>query len=832
MVYFTTVSAFDGQRLQLTNGHSFELSAFLGSGSSGHVYEASTGTAGGICACKILNAFGMRLTPPSQLARFRVLRAGMPLSAAQELGLRNARAAAALTPPAPPLAGAAPSSPRASPVDNTAPLREENVWWVASSNGEPLAAFADPAAGGALRELGVMTSAQIWGWPELDPQHTPTGHGGTPTVGVVGANGGLPSLPRKYAAFLRARESVFREIAVMAALSSGPGAPHANVLALYGVAEQLSESSVKVFLLLELAAGGEVFDRIRVDTGCPDEGAAARFMSQLLAGVSFCHARGVSHRDLKPENLLIADTPAGPLLKIADFGLSTLPRGGAGGPLPRVFSVVGSAFYIAPEIFGAPGSVPNGSEGYDGAKADAYSCGVILYALLCGALPFDSNLNVCGRWRSWVAFCESRDAESPARRSGRRPPSSVLHFRRTSAAHCDAQGRSSASVVVPDVSGDAQLAAALQDKLDRELDEEIESMRVANDALWSPGSRVLLRQSRRGLPVRHRGTCTGVGEEQWGSGESFSSSSGGHASDSMPAHPTRKPMRRYPDWLFPPHVPEGARVLLSKLLHPRPEARVSVRVAARSAWLRKTKDAADTSIPVIQDASVTAPPASAQPNARAPPQSPPLAPFELRERLRLSRGGMDVAIDALDGFSLDAGGGATPVATPESSLNSPGGSVGGSSEGCGPAPSLFASTVRRATRFVTELPAEVTLKLIARALEATPKPFGPPFSSVRQTVRIDAEKFTAHVYWGGVLAAQARVFALAEVDGTTVRAGVAADASPLLRPTAAPQAAPEPTSSLSQFLIEFTRGPSVDFFRFAKLFKTVRDEVARAAAEA
>lgn len=69
---------------------------------------------------------------------------------------------------------------------------------------------------------------------------------------------------------------------------------------------------------------GELFDRIRIDEGC-DEETACTYFRQVLAGVAYCHVRGVCHRDLKPENLLLAEDPNGfTTVKIADFGLSAL----------------------------------------------------------------------------------------------------------------------------------------------------------------------------------------------------------------------------------------------------------------------------------------------------------------------------------------------------------------------------------------------------------------------------------------------------------------------------------------------------------------------------
>merc|ERR1711968_120568 len=92
--------------------------------------------------------------------------------------------------------------------------------------------------------------------------------------------------------------------------------PCPNVLMLEEVLELVNDSKATIFLVLEIATGGELFDRIKVDEGTEEE-VARLYMHQLLSGVAFCHSRGVCHRDLKPENLLLADHDDGAILKIA-----------------------------------------------------------------------------------------------------------------------------------------------------------------------------------------------------------------------------------------------------------------------------------------------------------------------------------------------------------------------------------------------------------------------------------------------------------------------------------------------------------------------------------
>ncbi|URD78041.1 Cbl-interacting protein kinase [Musa troglodytarum] len=130
-------------------------------------------------------------------------------------------------------------------------------------------------------------------------------------------------------------------------------------------------------MVLEYVNGGELFDKIS-SKGKLSEKEGRRLFQQLIDAVSYCHDKGVYHRDLKPENVLV---DAKGNIKISDFGLSALPQHLGNDGL--LHTTCGSPNYIAPEILS--------NRGYDGARSDIWSCGVILYVILTGYLPFDDR---------------------------------------------------------------------------------------------------------------------------------------------------------------------------------------------------------------------------------------------------------------------------------------------------------------------------------------------------------------------------------------------------------------------------------------------------------
>jgi 5'-AMP-activated protein kinase catalytic alpha subunit len=142
-------------------------------------------------------------------------------------------------------------------------------------------------------------------------------------------------------------------------------------------------SKTKIFIVLDLVTGGELFEKI-VDEGKLSQEAALFYFRQIVEGVGYCHQKGVCHRDLKPENLLL-DSEGN--IKISDFGLSSLYVGDAesdgASRTELLHTTCGTPNYVAPEVLD--------DSGYDGKKADVWSIGVILYVLVAGFLPFDEK---------------------------------------------------------------------------------------------------------------------------------------------------------------------------------------------------------------------------------------------------------------------------------------------------------------------------------------------------------------------------------------------------------------------------------------------------------
>lgn len=162
--------------------------------------------------------------------------------------------------------------------------------------------------------------------------------------------------------------NIKREISIMSRLR------HPNIVKL----SEVMATKGKIYMVLEFVKGGELF--AKVAKGRLTEDSARKYFQQLISAVGYCHSRGVFHRDLKPENLLLDDNGD---LKVSDFGLSALADHVRGDGL--LHTLCGTPAYVAPEILA--------KKGYDGAKIDVWSCGVVLFVLVAGYLPFnDPNL--------------------------------------------------------------------------------------------------------------------------------------------------------------------------------------------------------------------------------------------------------------------------------------------------------------------------------------------------------------------------------------------------------------------------------------------------------
>lgn len=143
--------------------------------------------------------------------------------------------------------------------------------------------------------------------------------------------------------------------------------------------EDVIETADKIFVIMELVQGGELFEYL-LDRGPLPEEVAVHIMRQVMSAITYMHDRGVVHRDLKAENLLVVDPTADfPTVKLIDFGFSTILRHNLTG------SFLGTGGYLAPEIR---------QQRLYSESVDIWACGVLLYLLLSCRLPFNAEVEV------------------------------------------------------------------------------------------------------------------------------------------------------------------------------------------------------------------------------------------------------------------------------------------------------------------------------------------------------------------------------------------------------------------------------------------------------
>jgi len=266
------VSSFDGQTVWYdAQTPLFEVGNFLGGGAAGTVYECEYVKTRDHYALKILNPIGFKMMTPALLRKCTILVKGRVVNDGGE-----------------------------EPV-----LSRDDVWWLINGSTKQFVGAFYSEKQNTLKELSLSQCIQIYGPEPAGVGEDESGDADS-TVEVLQNPGGariyVPSVPPKYAEFVRKRSRIFREIRNMRKISS-----HLNVIRLEGVLELTQETKCTIFLVMELANGGELFDRIKIDYGTREDTAKYFFM-QLLEGVRHCHGQGVCHRDLKPEVRLVSGT--------------------------------------------------------------------------------------------------------------------------------------------------------------------------------------------------------------------------------------------------------------------------------------------------------------------------------------------------------------------------------------------------------------------------------------------------------------------------------------------------------------------------------------------
>ena len=231
-----SVYSFDGQTVWLDKDQKtplFEVGNFLGGGAAGTVYECEHTATRNHYALKILNPIGYKILSPALLRRCNIIAKGKVLN-------------------------------DNIPGSNTmnVHISKENIWWLINGvggNKQYIACFFSERYN-SLRELSLNQCIQVWGTDP--PGFNAETDDSSEFIGIQSSNSYLPNIPTKFSDFILKRNRIFREIRNMRKISN-----HQNVIRLEGVLELTQESKCTIFLLMELANGGELFDRIKIDCG-------------------------------------------------------------------------------------------------------------------------------------------------------------------------------------------------------------------------------------------------------------------------------------------------------------------------------------------------------------------------------------------------------------------------------------------------------------------------------------------------------------------------------------------------------------------------------------
>ncbi|XBI32550.1 hypothetical protein VPH35_055988 [Triticum aestivum] len=184
---------------------------------------------------------------------------------------------------------------------------------------------------------------------------------------LTGHKVAIQILNRRQMEIMQMEEKANREIKILRLFSDFI---HPHIIRVYEVIDTPKD----IFVVMEYCNNGELLDYI-IEKGRLQEDEARRMFQQIISGVEYCHRNMVVHCDLKPENMLLDSTYN---VKLVDFGLSNVMHDGH-----FLNTSCGSTNYAAPEVISG--------EVYVGPEVDVWSCGVILYALLCGSVPFDDE---------------------------------------------------------------------------------------------------------------------------------------------------------------------------------------------------------------------------------------------------------------------------------------------------------------------------------------------------------------------------------------------------------------------------------------------------------